>query len=121
MSTKTMKILTMLATILLFISISISTVFAANGTLITPNQLNATYNNVSGISDIGGKVMGIVNTFGVVVAVVVLMVLGIKYMMGSAEEKAEYKKTMMPYVIGAVLIFAATTIANAIYNFAKGI
>ena len=49
------------------------------------------------------------------------MVLGIKYMMGSAEEKAEYKKTMIPYVVGAILIFAATTIANAVFNFASGI
>jgi len=48
------------------------------------------------------------------------MVLGIKYMMGSAEEKAEYKKTMIPYIIGAILLFAATTIANAIYTFANG-
>lgn len=38
-------------------------------------------------------------------------------MMGSAEEKAEYKKTMMPYLVGALLIFAAVTIANMVYNF----
>ena len=42
-------------------------------------------------------------------------------MMGSAEEKAEYKKTMIPYVVGAILLFAATTIANAVYNFANGL
>ena len=42
-------------------------------------------------------------------------------MMGSAEEKAEYKKTMIPYVVGAILIFAAATIANAVFNFASGI
>lgn len=39
-------------------------------------------------------------------------------MMGSAQEKAEYKKTMIPYLIGAVLIFAASNIAGWIYNFA---
>ena len=39
--------------------------------------------------------------------------------MGSAEEKAEYKKVMIPYLIGAVLIFAAPYIADAIYNFSK--
>lgn len=38
-------------------------------------------------------------------------------MMGSAEEKAEYKKTLMPYFIGAVLIFAASAFAQAIYSF----
>ena len=39
-------------------------------------------------------------------------------MLGSLEEKAEYKKTMMPYIIGAVLVFAASAIAGIIYSFA---
>ena len=65
--------------------------------------------------------MGILQTVGVVAAVVILMVLGIKYMMGSAEEKAEYKKTMIPYIVGAILIFGASTIANMVYNFANGL
>ena len=127
MKAKTMKILTTLVTIVLLVGMGSPMVFADDPTTaingITPAEMkNKTdYSGVNDISGIGGKVMGIINTFGVVVAVVVLMVLGIKYMMGSAEEKAEYKKTMMPYVIGAVLIFAATTIANAIYNFAAGI
>ena len=47
-------------------------------------------------------------------AVVVLLVLGIKYMMGSASEKAEYKKTMIPYLVGALLIFGASAIAKAV-------
>ena len=42
-------------------------------------------------------------------------------MMGSAEEKAEYKKTMIPYLVGALLIFAATTIVNVVYNMFSGI
>ena len=46
------------------------------------------------------------------------MVLGIKYMVGSAEEKASYKKTMMPYIVGAILLFGATTVATAIFEFA---
>ena len=40
-------------------------------------------------------------------------------MMGSAEEKAEYKKTMIPYLVGAVLIFLAPTIANTVYTLVK--
>ncbi|MEI3401230.1 MAG: hypothetical protein V8R51_02250 [Clostridia bacterium] len=44
-------------------------------------------------------------TVGIVLSVVILIILGIKYMMGSAEEKAEYKKTMIPYLIGAVSVF----------------
>ena len=42
-------------------------------------------------------------------------------MMGSTEERAEYKKSMLPYVIGAVILFAASTFAQVIYKFAIGI
>lgn len=68
---------------------------------------------------LGATIVTIMQTVGIVVAVVVLLILGIKYMMGSAEEKAEYKKTMIPYIVGAVLIFASTTIVNVVYNIAR--
>lgn len=69
------------------------------------------------ITNFGGQIVGVLQVAGTVIAVLILVVLGIKYMMGSAEEKAEYKKTMMPYLVGALLIFAAVTIANMVYNF----
>ena len=69
------------------------------------------------ITSFVGQIVGILQVVGTVIAVLILVVLGIKYMMGSAEEKAEYKKTMMPYLVGALLIFAAVTIANMVYNF----
>ncbi len=55
---------------------------------------------------------------GSIISVICLVVIGIKYMMGSAEEKAEYKKTLMPYMIGAILIFAITNILSIIYDVA---
>ena len=64
--------------------------------------------------NVGGNIVSIVTTIGIIVAVVVLLVLGIKYMMGSASEKAEYKKTMIPYLVGALLIFGASAIAKAV-------
>lgn len=61
-------------------------------------------------------ILGVINVVGVSIAVIVLMVIGIKYMIGSVEEKAEYKKTMTAYIIGAMLLFGVTTIANIIYK-----
>ena len=69
----------------------------------------------------GGKVLGVINTIGVVISVVVLMTLGIKYMLGSVQEKAEYKKALLPYLIGAILLFAATTIPNIIYKISTSV
>lgn len=44
---------------------------------------------------------------GIVVAVVVGIILGIKYMLGSVEEKAEYKESLYGYVIGCTVVFGA--------------
>lgn len=68
------------------------------------------------VQNIAGKIFGFVQVVGVAVSVVVLVVIGVKYLVGSAEEKAEYKKTMLPYVVGAALIGLAPTIANAVYT-----
>lgn len=73
------------------------------------------------LMSMGGKVLGIINTVGVIVSVIVLMILGIKYMLGSIEEKAEYKKSMTGYVIGAIMLFGITTIANILYQIGKSI
>ena len=70
--------------------------------------------------DMGNKIIGAIQLIGSIVSVLTLVVLGIKYMTGSVEERAEYKKTMMPYVIGAALIFAASALAQVIYGFFNG-
>ena len=109
------KIVSILLIALLLVSIATS-VFAVN-----PSNIKGDVNNTTSITNIGQRVLGIVQVVGSIVAVVILVVLGIKYMMGSAEEKAEYKKTMIPYLIGAVLIFAASNLAAMIYNWANTI
>lgn len=72
-------------------------------------------NNISAIGQSAIKVLGII---GSIASVVFLVMLGIKYLLGSVEEKATYKKTMLPYFIGAFLVFAASTIASMIFNVA---
>ena len=120
MNAKTQKILVFIATILLIFSLGANVVLAAdNSSLITPNSITAQAPSSNEIQDVGGKILGVLQTIGVVLAVVILVILGIKYMMGSAEEKAEYKKTMIPYLVGAVFIFAAPILANIVYNFVK--
>ena len=71
------------------------------------------------IENIGETILGIIRVAGTIAAIGILMVVGIKYMMGSAEEKAEYKKTMIPYLVGAIVLFSASAIATAVVNFSK--
>ncbi len=70
------------------------------------------------IKKIGNNIIQILSTVASIISVLVLILLGIKYMFGSVEEKAEYKKTLMPYIIGATLVFAAAGLAGVIYSIA---
>lgn len=70
---------------------------------------------------IGNNIVGVLTTIGMFVSVIMLIVLGIKYMLGSTEEKAEYKKSLMPYVIGAAIVFTGSLVPNIIYKIANGL
>ena len=70
---------------------------------------------------IAKNIVGTIRIIGVVVSVVALMLIGIKYMIGSVEEKAEYKKALLPYVIGAVMLFAASALVQVLYDFGTNI
>lgn len=111
------KVLSIVVLAIIMLAIASNFVYAVDPSTIT----GVSTSGASKITAVGQKVVGIVQTVGSVVAVVILVVLGIKYMMGSTEEKAEYKKTLLPYIIGAVLIFAAANLASVVYNMAKGI
>lgn len=120
---KTSKILVALCMILAIVTMSvISFADGEGGSVVTPGSFSSgNITATSGIVNLGSQIIGVVRTVGVLVAVVILLVLGIKYMMGSAEEKADYKKSMIPYLVGAVLIFAASAITGIVYDMASSI
>ena len=117
MSKKIVKIITCLCLVTMVLS------FATSALALTPGEIkgNTSVKGTQEIQNVGQSIVGILQTVGIVLSVIVLIVLGIKYMMGSAEEKAEYKKTMIPYVVGAALIFAASAFAQVVYQFFTGV
>ena len=72
------------------------------------------------VLEIGNDVVGVIQLVGSFISVGVLVVLGIKYMMGSVEERAEYKKAMLPYFIGAIMLFAITNILSIVMSIVQG-
>ena len=44
---------------------------------------------------------------GMCVAVVISAILGIKFMIGSVEEKAQIKDSLLPFIIGCIVLFGA--------------
>lgn len=113
---KSIKVIsTLLLAIMLVTSIA-GTVLAVDPNTVL-NGLNGNGNvQTNDLTKVGNNIVTIIQVVGIVIAVIVLLVIGIKYMMGSASEKAEYKKTMIPYIVGAVLIFAGTSLVRVIYS-----
>ena len=118
---KSIKVIsTLLLTIMLVASIA-GTVLAVDPNTVL-NGLNGNGNvQTNDLTKVGNNIVTIIQVVGIVIAVIVLLVIGIKYMMGSASEKAEYKKTMIPYIVGALLIFAGTSLVRVIYSLSTSV
>ncbi len=67
---------------------------------------------------IAGHVLSIVQVIGVSVAIIMLIVLAIKYMSAAPNDKAEIKKHAVVYVVGAVLLFGGSVVLGIIQSFA---
>ena len=94
---------------------------AATGDLGDLDQFKGTATSSTQLNNMAGNVLGAIQMVGTVVSVIVLIIIGIKYMLGSVEEKAEYKQRLIPYLIGAVLLFAGTLIPELIYELVQGL
>ena len=49
---------------------------------------------------------------------VALLVLGMRYMLSSPNEKATIKEKLIPYVIGTIIFFAASNLVAIVIRFA---
>lgn len=66
-------------------------------------------------------ILTVITNIGMILAVLMLAIIGVKYMLGSLEERAEYKKDMIPYLIGAFLLFGITTIVKVLQQLGESI
>ena len=64
---------------------------------------------MSMVNNFGGMI-SILQIVGTGVAVAASIYLGIRYIMGSVEEKADMKKKAVPFVIGVIIFYGATGI-----------
>lgn len=73
---------------------------------INPDSYKTTlgYDDATYIFNKGGQVLKILRNIAAIVAVVTISIIGVRYMLGSVEQRAEYKQTMMPVVVGCILV-----------------
>ena len=102
---------------IVFVLISFKEVCLAD----TEDILNPEYYNTklqdgeaSYIFERGGSVVRILRNIAAIVSVVALSIIGVRYMVGSVEQKAEYKQTMMPVIIGCLLVAGLSGILTLI-------
>ena len=129
---KTLKMISvLLMALVLVMTISSSSVYATGeGTTTTGSSTAAggvldkleqkiNVSSVDGDGEVGelaGKIISFLQYVAIIGGAIILAALGIKYMMGSVEEKAEYKKSFIPLVVGVIVVMGAITIANVLFN-----
>ena len=63
-------------------------------------------------------VIGFIQIVGTGISVIMVTILGIKYMLAAPADKADVKKQITPLLIGAIILFASANIIQIVANFA---
>ena len=111
-------ILVLLIYMLCFSTINVIISGATSG--VTADDLNTFKGSTSDVAgssaatSILSSILSIVRTIGAAVAVVTI---GAKYLVASAGDRADIKKYAINYVIGAIILFAASGILSIVKGF----
>ncbi len=120
MNRKVIKVVSVLL-MMVMVATMLSTSVFATWDDIDINQFNSVKDNstASGtFTQVIGSIITLVQVVGMGVAIIMLVVMAIKYISAAPSEKAELKKGITIYVVGAIVLFAASGILQVIKNFA---
>ena len=108
---KSKKIFLRVLPVLIVLMVVFTTnVFAAGFNSFDATTMNVDANtNTNAVKSIN-KVWGVILTILQVAAIAAVVFAGVRYMFASADSKADIKKQMVWLVIGAILVFGASTV-----------
>lgn len=86
---------------------------------VDPKDFEPDTGNATNVTNLFNSIIGIVQVVGTGIAIIMLIVLAIKYLVASPEGKSEIKKSALLYVVSAVILFAAVNILAAIQSWAS--
>lgn len=122
MTKKVMRIVAVLLAVVMVVALS-GSVFATDG--FDVKQFDTAGGDTSGaktaVTKVISSLINIIQVIGTGVAIIMLIVLAIKYISAAPGDKADIKKHAVVYVVGAVVLFAATGILQIVKNFAGNI
>ena len=113
---KVMKIV-----VALLVAVMLVTAFTQVASAVNLEQFDERDNSGASnvVSNIIGSIIYIARIIGAGVAIIMLIVLAIQYIAASPEGKAEIKKNSTIYIVGAIILFAASAILGIIQRFAE--
>lgn len=123
MGNMTMKRIAKILTVLIIIATiatMLSAVFA-EGAADVLGQLKGNTGVATAVTKTANNIIGIVQVICYAAAVIMLVLLGVKFITSSPEGKAEIKKSAIIYVIGAIIVFAAGTLLGVISNLSTNV
>ena len=109
LSKRSVKVICVIVLAVMMLTVFGSQVFAVSLPNVTPSAPD-------GGEQIAGTILNTLMWLGIMIAVGMMIFLGIKYVTASPDGKADLKKQLGIYVLGLVLILAATTIVGMIAN-----
>lgn len=72
--------------------------------------------NTDGLRDTSNTIYNALLAIGIMVAIIIAMILGIQFIVASADEKAKIKEALIPFVVGCFVAFGAFTIWKLAVN-----
>lgn len=99
--------------VLVALVLVVSPVFGANS---AQDIINMADKGVDSVDNAVSRIWGTVLTVLQICAVAAIVFAGVKYMFAAADQKAEIKNGLLGLVIGAILVFAASTVVQFIIN-----
>lgn len=122
MKRKVIKIVLIFLIIFIFSNLFINITSRASFSSIDVNFVTDGAKDSSGtaksVNSIVGSVLTVCQVAGSGIAVIMLIVLAIKYLTAAPSDKADIKKSAMIYIVGAVILFSASGILGIIRRFA---
>lgn len=112
----------MIVLILLICIITIiSSVNAFAGSIETFNKDKEIGEVQNAIDTMGSTAITIIRIASVAIAIVMLLVIGMRYMVSAPGDRADIKKHLIAYVVGAFILFGVNGILTIILKFSEQI
>lgn len=102
--------------VLIVVIANISTCFATTPANFNFDDFDKTADSslTTPVRDATGAILSVVRIVGTGVAIIILAVVGMKYMIASPGDRADFKKAAIQYVVGAVIVFGASNILTVL-------